>query len=214
MIFSEPTFSFPPCSDPRSDPAGALRVEPAQPDALSEVAEVMSQVFNPPAGIQGIFFPLYKLTVSADLHKRMRADPSHYCCLGAWFHQELVGALELSLRHLSGVPQPGIQPYVSNLAVLPQWRRRGIAQKLLQGAEAVALTWGYQALHLHVLESNPAARRLYDKLDYRVLHISSDLWQWLGASRQLLLYRRLCPTLAHDLDGLNGVDPARTDPRR
>lgn len=211
MIFSQPTFPFPPCLDSLSDPASALRIEPAKPDVLSKVAEVMSQVFNPPAGVQGIFFPLYKLTVSADLHKRLRSDPSHYCCLGAWFHQELVGALELSLRHLRGVPQPGIQPYVSNLAVLPQWRRRGIAQRLLRGAEAVALTWGYQALHLHVLESNSAARRLYDKLDYRVLHVSCDLWQWLGASRQLLLYRRLSPGLD---PGLEGVDPARTDPRR
>lgn len=162
----------------------------------------MSQVFNPPAGIQGVFFPLYRLTVSADLHKRMRADPDHYGCLAAWWGDLMVGALELSLRKLgSPVHQP--QPYISNLAVLPQWRRRGVAQRLLIEAETMACSWGYRSVHLHVLESNPVARRLYEKRDYCVLHTSDDLWQWLGACRQLLLYRHLPP-----------VDPAASPPSR
>jgi ribosomal protein S18 acetylase RimI-like enzyme len=192
-----------PPTDPQTNRASTFRIQPAKTEELALVADVMSQVFNPPVGVQGFFFPLYRLTVSADLHKRMRSDPRHYCCLGAWWGATMVGALEISLRDLSGVPQPGLHPYVSNLAVLPQWRRRGVAQQLLTGAEAVALAWGYQALHLHVLESNPAARHLYEKMEYRVLHVSSDLWQWLGASRQFLLYRRL------GFDPVSRVDPAR-----
>uniref|UniRef100_A0A7R9ZSG1 N-acetyltransferase domain-containing protein n=1 Tax=Craspedostauros australis TaxID=1486917 RepID=A0A7R9ZSG1_9STRA len=58
---------------------------------------------------------------------------------------------------------------LSNLAVSPNARRRGIANVLCDEAEALASDWGYSQMHLLVEEENTAARSLYEgKLGYQL----------------------------------------------
>lgn len=57
--------------------------------------------------------------------------------------------------------------HVNNLAVLPTWRRRGIAGELLRSALATALASGARRATLEVRESNLAARQLYEHHGFR-----------------------------------------------
>jgi GNAT superfamily N-acetyltransferase len=58
---------------------------------------------------------------------------------------------------------------LSNLAVSPQARRRGIAKTLCQEALAMVAEWGFTELYLLVEEANVAARSLYEtQLGYRL----------------------------------------------
>jgi ribosomal protein S18 acetylase RimI-like enzyme len=56
---------------------------------------------------------------------------------------------------------PGTYALITDLIVLPQCRRRGIARQLLERAEAAARAAGAPELRIGVLAQNAAARRLY-----------------------------------------------------
>ncbi|MFS8781920.1 GNAT superfamily N-acetyltransferase [Thermostichus sp. MS-CIW-23] len=162
-------------------------VYPATSNDLDPLAEVLAQVFHPPSGLQRWIYPIRKLGIREELRLRLAARDPHYCCLAAAVGSEVVGTAEISLR----VTAHGKYPYLSNLAVLPGWRRRGIARLLLLSAEGVAKGWGYRCLHLHVLEDNLPARQLYAQLRYTPIERTSQLWRWLGIPPQLLLCKWL-----------------------
>jgi ribosomal protein S18 acetylase RimI-like enzyme len=56
---------------------------------------------------------------------------------------------------------------IEAVAVVPEMQRRGIGTALIRSAEAVAAEHGYEAVQLGVEDSNPGARRLYERLGYR-----------------------------------------------
>jgi ribosomal protein S18 acetylase RimI-like enzyme len=56
--------------------------------------------------------------------------------------------------------------YVSDLVVLPAYRRRGIGRALLERAEVYAREMGARALRVGVLVKNEAAGRLYRKIGF------------------------------------------------
>ena len=102
-------------------------------------------------------------------------DPAH---AGA---NPLVGCVEISLRPLDGrLPGEFAVPavfqlhaddmgaYVSNLCVLPDQRRRGVASALLRACEWIVLhEWRLEELYLHIDLRNEPAQRLY--ADYEPL---------------------------------------------
>jgi ribosomal-protein-alanine N-acetyltransferase len=57
--------------------------------------------------------------------------------------------------------------HVNNLAVLPAWRRRGIAGELLRHALGTAVAAGARRATLEVRESNRPARALYEHYGFR-----------------------------------------------
>jgi ribosomal-protein-alanine N-acetyltransferase len=56
--------------------------------------------------------------------------------------------------------------YIGNVAVLPAFRRRGIADALLRGLDDLAKERGLRFLTLEVRAGNQAARCLYEKNGY------------------------------------------------
>ena len=97
---------------------------------------------------------------------------------------ELVACAELSLRPIDGklpgefaVPplfllhsDTSLGAYLSNLAVHPTQRRRGVATQLLDACEELVRTgWQRTALYLHVDEHNTAAAHLYRSRGYECL---------------------------------------------
>mmetsp|Transcript_26291 Transcript_26291/g.38849 ORF Transcript_26291/g.38849 Transcript_26291/m.38849 type:complete len:245 (+) Transcript_26291:141-875(+) len=73
-------------------------------------------------------------------------------------------------------------PLMSNLAVGREFRRRGIAEELVNEAEELARKkWGYDEVYLYVEKRNKAAVRLYQKLGYR------KVWEDESASTLLPL---------------------------
>ncbi len=72
--------------------------------------------------------------------------------------EELVGALGA----------PAQRAYVSNVAVAPGARRRGLAQRLLVAAADAARAQGVRHLYVHCVADNAAARALYDAAGFGV----------------------------------------------
>ncbi|KAK7234291.1 hypothetical protein SO694_00207013 [Aureococcus anophagefferens] len=71
-------------------------------------------------------------------------------------------------------PGPGEshpRPYISDLAVRPDHRRRNLAARASsRRCEAAVLDWGYDVVYLKVEASNTAARRMYANLGYDLIH--------------------------------------------
>ena len=180
----------------RSDSQPEILVYPASVNDLDTLADVLALSFHPRIGLQGLVWPVLRLGIREDIRRRLLGKNPKYCCLGAWIEDELVGTLEIGLRRTSTSRQnyaaeKGRSPYIANLAVLPDWRRQGIASKLLLGAEGVAASWGSDRIFLHVLETNKAAQRLYLNAGYRIQGRSATAWNYLGAAREILLYKSL-----------------------
>ena len=66
-------------------------------------------------------------------------------------------------------PEAVLRPVVSNLAVLPRARRRGLAAKLMARCESQCRAWGIQECILLVESTNSRAQKLYGKLGYKRL---------------------------------------------
>lgn len=192
-----------------------FQIRAAQPGDLAGLAEILADSFHSQDGILGWAYPLLRLGIHEDLRNRLRSTLPHHICLVAFDRSvraatetcpygagdEVAGTVEMMLRSTSPWASDGNAsaksvgsryPYLSNLAVRPSHRRRGVAGQLLLSCERVALSWGFQDLYLHVLENNHQARQLYFKLGYRLYQVDSSWGAWLlGRSRQLFLHKHL-----------------------
>ncbi len=145
-------------------------------------------------------YPLLRLGIYEDLRSRLsRSQREHFClvatCPQDGHHPESVlGTVELALNAQPRGERTHPYPYLSNLAVQPRWRRRGVAQHLLAACQQHAHAAGQSQLYLHVLENNYGARKLYLHSGYQ-LHSMDHHWSsWLlGRPRRLLLYRNFAP---------------------
>ena len=87
-------------------------------------------------------------------------------------------------------------PYLSNLAVVQEYRRGGIGQSLVRWCEELSLAWGHEVLYLHVDVSNTKAIKFYENIGF--VPLDRDLaWyeqigrQDLAEKDQLVLFKRL-----------------------
>ena len=182
----------------RSGSQAEILVYPASLSDLDTITDVLALSFHPRIGLQGLVWPVLRLGIREDIRRRLLGKNPKYCCLGAWIDDELVGTLEIGLRRTTSSSRPHYpaeektrSPYIANLAVLPHWRRQGIATKLLSGAEGVAASWGSTRIFLHVLESNQAARKLYLNAGYRIQGRSASAWHYFGGAPEILLFKAL-----------------------
>jgi ribosomal protein S18 acetylase RimI-like enzyme len=76
---------------------------------------------------------------------------------------------------------------VHDLAVLPEFRGRGIGRALLTAAEARAVERGCCKLTLEVLETNAGARRLYDARGFRDFELAGVAQRTLFLVKPLAL---------------------------
>lgn len=66
--------------------------------------------------------------------------------------------------------EPALElPTMSNLAVAPKGRRKGLAKQLVKACEQKTKEWGWKELALVVEKKNSKARKLYKKLGYTVI---------------------------------------------
>lgn len=199
----------------QSEPSSHFQIRAAQPEDLTGLAEILGDSFHSRDGVLGWAYPLLRLGIYEDLRNRLRSTAQHYICLVAFDRavraategcpkgtgDELAGTVEMALRSTEpwasdgNASTKGVRSrylYVSNLAVRPTHRRRGVARQLLLSCEQVALSWGFQDLYLHVLENNHQARQLYFQLGYRLYQVDSSWSTWLlGRPRQLFLHKHL-----------------------
>lgn len=181
-----------------------MTIRAARLTDLSQLTDVLMRSFYDSSGWSRLLYPALRLGIQEDLKQRLNAHKPYYACLSVVQPRPdhtlsrpsgntVVGTVELSYRQ----PWPW-QPmklqylYLSNLAVQPESRRQGVAYRLIQACEQIALRWGIPDLYLHVMEDNFQALRLYHKAGFGLLQTEESLMTWLGLQpRRLLMYKSL-----------------------
>jgi ribosomal protein S18 acetylase RimI-like enzyme len=195
------TFSSPSDNhrEPNNPPAEAsvIAIRTAQQKDLTELVEVLSNSFHSRTGMMRWFFPILRMGMYEDLRQRLRSASTDYICLVATVssansYVDIAGTVEVALRSNYPLQIRNVYPYLSNLAVQPDYRRQGVAQKLLNACEEIVLSQGLQDLYLHVLEDNYPAKQLYLKAGYKLKQTDPFWCSWfLRQPRRILLHKRL-----------------------
>ncbi len=172
-------------------------IRPAKFEDLRDLTEVLAYSFYHFPKPLGWVYSLLKLGIYEDLRGRLRSHTPLYCCLVALtldssVELSIVGTVEIAIRYPSVWSLDSQYPYISNLAVMPNYRRQGIGKKLLAKCEQVALNWGYQETRLHVLKDNDSAKQLYFRQGYHI-DLSQPAWNdiFFFPSQRLLLSKNL-----------------------
>lgn len=163
-----------------------IEIRLAEITDLSKVAQLVALSFHPGGGWQALWRSFVQLGIEQDLRDRWQRERPHYHCwlavLSTGRSTLCVGSVEVQLREIKGKPEP----YLSNFAVHPDYRRRGIGRRLLHTVEA-SLCATYSDLYLHVLAQNKAAQQLYARCGFEVVEEDFTFWR----ERKLLLRKSL-----------------------
>ncbi|MFM9266144.1 GNAT family N-acetyltransferase [Tychonema sp. BBK16] len=176
----------------------------ADANDLTQLADILASSFHSRDGFIDWIYPVLRLGIYEDLKNRLRSKTKHYICLVSELvsreenslakqPESIAGTVEVALRSRLAWQLPSSDyPYLSNLAVHPEYRRQGVAQQLLSSCEQSAREWGFSEIYLHVLENNHAARQLYYQAGYRLEQVEWDWSCWLlGQPRRLFLRKKL-----------------------
>ena len=81
--------------------------------------------------------------------------------------------------------------YIASLAVLPEYRNRGIGASLLNYAEKDSKKKNFKSLSLHVLSRNANARKFYKKFGFIEIQNINSFWtQWLLGFREYIYLKK------------------------
>ena len=80
----------------------------------------------------------------------------------------LVATVDQAVVGYIGTQEPAGECYISNIAVLPEYRRAGVAQALLASAMSGADERGCEFITLEVRVTNAAAVSLYEKNKFEI----------------------------------------------
>jgi ribosomal-protein-alanine N-acetyltransferase len=74
------------------------------------------------------------------------------------------------------VPAPGVEADILTVAVLPEYRRQGIAKEFMRQIEQWSMERGASAMMLEVEQSNESAIELYKGLGYLKISVRMDYY--------------------------------------
>lgn len=174
-----------------------LTIRPAEFADTREVSFILAHSFYNFADYLAWMYLVLQFTIGEDLRYRLRSAAPLYRCLVATYSDPeigliVAGTVEITLRTPSFWSNNIQYPYISNLAVREDCRRRGIGSQLLARCEQIALDWGYNEIRLHVLDKNNSAKALYNQNGYEVCQIEPNWGQFLlDYSPRLLLKKRV-----------------------
>jgi|SRR5271170_3501909 len=89
---------------------------------------------------------------------------------------EIVGFV---IAHLERVASEW-RAYVVTLDVAPEYRRKGLAGRLMKEAEACAVSAGVRWIQLHVFTGNDAAIRFYERVGYQRIRVRRGYYGAVG----------------------------------
>lgn len=109
-----------------------------------------------------------------DFRKHLREQPQNTCRIVAEAGDRLIGFVT---GHLEPEPKQTVVRYdgpfvvVADVAVTREYRRRGIATRLMDALEDWAGEHGAKSLLLYVHDGNEAAKNLYGKKGFRTVNV-------------------------------------------
>lgn len=86
-------------------------------------------------------------------------------------------------------PSDGKRAYLYSLRVMDAFQRQGIGTALLREAEEILRERAYHSVSIAAAKDNPGARRLYERLGYRVFTEDAGRWHYVdqeGRTRQVV----------------------------
>ncbi len=129
-------------------------IEPMKAEHISEIAEIENRCFS---------MPWTEKSLSDELDN----ENAHF--LAAVFDGKVIGYV--------GVIEICGEADITNVAVLPEYRRCGIGEKLMKAAENGAVLRKCDSITLEVRVSNPAAISLYNKNGYKQAGIRKGFYE-------------------------------------
>jgi ribosomal-protein-alanine N-acetyltransferase len=129
---------------------------------LDEVMKIEEVSFSSPWS-RGMFLtelrdnPFSTLLAAKVIHPRGEVAEAHlvgYCCFWIVFGEV----------------------HIMNLAVHPDWRRKGIGTRLVEEAISISRKQAVQKIHLEVRRSNDSARKLYEKFGFQVIAVRPNYY--------------------------------------
>ena len=110
---------------------------------------------------------------------RRFAEERGALCVLAEIDDELAG---FCIAHLEGQ-----WAYVVTLDVTPEWRRQGLAARLMTDIEEQARAAGASGVGLHVYRGNVGAIRFYERIGYGRVGMAEGFY---GRALDALIYRK------------------------
>jgi ribosomal protein S18 acetylase RimI-like enzyme len=181
-------------SSPSSSPSFYIR--DAVYSDLGQVANILIESFYNPTIIVRQYLYLSELSRLQDNFPYSDCDHSFFVACEKrppststsqkWHNQKekVIGFVDVNQRPRkkeSDAPRP----YLSDLAVHPDFRRRGVAQALMQECEREVQFWGKDQLYLRVERKNEGALKMYSGLGYEALD-----HHYFGVKDTTILLRR------------------------
>ena len=91
-----------------------------------------------------------------------------------------IGQIFVQLDSMDDVPAAvGKRGYLYSLRVMDHLQRRGIGSALIREAESILINQDYGSVSIAAAKDNPGARRLYERLGYRVFMEDSGRWSFV-----------------------------------
>ena len=102
------------------------------------------------------------------------------------WHDHQAGRRLMLVADLHGFPigqvwldvMPAEYAYLYALRVMEPLQGLGVGTRLIESAEALARSHGYRQIHLAVEKNNAGARRLYERLGFRIFSQRVDTWSY------------------------------------
>ena len=147
----------------------SVYIRDIQKNDLKRVSDILTASFFSTANI--LSWPTEWLKTFLSLEDSFSASSGDNFCMFVACDKStdfVVGFCEIDSR-LTSKPLNIPRPYMCNLAVDQDYRRRGIATALVQKCEEQAIKWEKEAIYLRVRRTNPSALEFYRGIQYEEL---------------------------------------------
>jgi ribosomal-protein-alanine N-acetyltransferase len=163
-----------------TSPGDTLTIRRCVPEDLERIAAIERASFSDPWS-----FETFSATLALRHLRFLVAEEGRHRPSGGGAEPSLVGYVVALVMADEGE--------IADVAVHPDYRRRGIARTLMERMTADVIAAGVRALYLEVRESNSAARALYESLGFEQVGRRRGYYQ-RPSEDALLLRRDLGPT--------------------
>ena len=142
----------------------SIYIRDVQKNDLTKLSDIITASFF---SINILSWPTEWLKTFLSLEDSYSAIGNEYCMFVACdaCNDSIIGFCEIDSR-LTSKPIDVPRPYMCNLAIDKEHRRKGIAKVLIRKCEEQAIKWKNEAIYLRVRRSNDAALELYKGMQY------------------------------------------------
>ncbi|XP_002990214.2 uncharacterized protein LOC9647651 [Selaginella moellendorffii] len=173
-----------------------VSVEVLKPKHSKGTVEVLTDSFCDLLWGPLTYRPLLRMIVQENLIETQKLFPKNVILVALYEQSSakvVVGTVEvyLSSAGVSSPNPPPDAPFLCNMAVKQNYRRKGIAGQLLKAAEELAVTMGSNEMYLHCRLIDKVPLGIYQRAGYEVVSTSSVFSLLVLQRRKHLMRKRL-----------------------